>query len=293
MLKVGYHRALRALKLLPDRLSGEINRLALGRRGGISRLREIRIRVGGCCSILLGEERIALFSGVTEEEMEAIVDRLTSGALYAHRDSIASGYISIGGGIRVGVCGRAFYENGRLVGVGDMCSLVFRIPTGECAFERELCEIFSSGIGSGMLIYSPPGAGKTTALRTLCGFASRGAHPMRVAVVDERLEFCTEDYIGCEVDILTGYKKGEGIEIATRTLSPDLIIIDEIGAGEAEELRLVAKCGIPMIATAHASSLDEIMMKPAIAPLIKLAVFSLLVGISCEAGEYKLKVDRV
>ena len=281
------------LELLPKKISDEIRRIASGRHRGMFDIREIRIRRGGRCSLNLGGESIRLYHGVDSEEIDGILSRITCGALYAHRDSIASGYISLRGGVRVGVCGYAAYEGEGLVGVSDIRSLVFRIPSGECGFADELFSVFREGIGCGMLIYSPPGVGKTTALRSLAHSVGSGRDALRVCVVDERCEFSEDDFIGCEVDILKGYKRREGIEIATRTLSAELIMIDELGADDSESILNVLRCGIPLIATAHASSLDEIMIKPSLRQLMKLSVFSVFVGISLEGGKYRLRVDRV
>ena len=132
----------RVTELLPPHIAEEILRLASGRRAGVSGIREIRIRSGGACTMLIGGENIRLYGRLDRDMLSEVVDRLLGGALYAHRDSIASGYISLEGGIRVGVCGSAAYEDGRLVGVGDMRSLLFRIPTGECAFIDELYRLY-------------------------------------------------------------------------------------------------------------------------------------------------------
>ena len=283
-------RLLLALSYLPEGISEEIRRKATSRRAGISKVREIRIRQGGRSSMLVGDESIRLFSKVDKECMTRTLEALMEGALYAHRDSIASGFISIGQGVRVGVCGRARYDGGRLVGVSDVSSLLFRIPTGECAFADELYSIYLES-GGGILIYSPPGVGKTTALRSLAGKIGGGASAKRVCVIDERCEFDGSDYSSLEVDILGGYRRAEGIEIATRTLSPEIIMIDEIGEGDAEGISRVIKCGIPIIATAHASSLEELKSRTPLAPLFAIRAFSTFVGISKEGGEYLLSPE--
>ncbi len=277
------------LALLPPRMAEEIGRLARARRGNI---REIRIRADARSTVLFGEESITLFSPVDKNMMGEIVERLLDGALYAHRDSIASGYVSIGGGVRVGICGHARYEGERLVGVGDIGSLLFRIPSGECAFSEELFAAYIENASRGLLIYSPPGVGKTTALRSLALSLGSGRNAKRVAVIDERCEFDESDYSGAEVDILKGYKRREGIEIATRTMSPEVIMIDEIGEGDAEPISRVLRCGIPVVATAHAGSIEELNSRVALAPLLSLGAFDLFVGISREGGEYRLKIDK-
>jgi stage III sporulation protein AA len=236
---------------------------------------------------------VRLSSRVSGEELCECLGRLCDGAVYSRRDELIEGFVTLPDGVRVGIGGRAGYDGERLVGVSDIRSLVFRIPTGECEFIDELFEIYSGGIGRGMLIYSPPGVGKTTALRALAHRIGSGRDALRVAVVDERCEFSEGDYSGCEVDILRGYKRREGVEIATRTLSPGLIMIDEIGAEDADQLMTVVRCGIPMIATAHASSFEEVMAKPSLQRILSSSVFSVFVGLSRLCGKYILSVDRI
>ena len=279
------------LSYLPTGLSDEISRILGGRRDGAGALHEIRIRAEGRSSLVFGSECVPLYYTVKQNEAEVIVNLLCEGALYAYRDSFANGYMTVRGGIRVGVCGYARYEGGELVGVSDIRSLAFRIPSEVCETEKEIYEAFLLS-RRGMLIYSPPGIGKTTALRSLAASVGSGHNARRVCVVDERCEFRDGDYSSSEVDILRGYKRRSGIEIATRTMSPEVIMIDEIGGDDAESIRGVLKCGIPLVATAHASSLDEIRSKPSLLPLLNIGVFDVFVGIVREGGVYSVKVDR-
>jgi stage III sporulation protein AA len=280
------------LAYLPERIREEIVRLADSRRGGLGDVREIRLRRGGRSHIIIGRERLPLYSVLGDKETERLVGELCDGALYAHRDSIASGYLSLHGGIRVGLCGYARYEHRAFVGVSEMRSLLFRIPTDRCEFGEELYEVFMSGIGHGMLIYSPPGIGKTTALRSLARSIGTGRCSKRVAVIDERCEFDEDDYQNSEVDILKGYRRREGLEIATRTMSPELVMIDEIGGDDASGVAQVIKCGIPLIATAHAATLEELLSRRALFPLFECGAFDVFVGIGERMGGYTLSVDR-
>lgn len=282
---------LNVLSYLPSAISDEILRLLKGRREGNDGLQEIRIRAEGRCSILYLGEKIPLFTSLTKNEAEALVNALCEGALYAHRDTLASGYVTMRAGVRVGICGYARYEGGKLVGVSEMRSLVFRIPSGHCEIAEELYSAFSEA-RRGMLIYSPPGIGKTTALRSLAESVGGGNTPRRVCVVDERCEFAEEDYANCEVDILKGYSRRTGIEIATRTMSAEVIMIDEIGADDAEPIREVLRCGIPIVATAHAADYEEIKNKPSLARLLSSGAFDVFAGISVVESGYKLTVDH-
>ena len=283
----------RILRLLPKGMAEEILRLSEIRGGGLHSVKELRIRRRGICSLTVGRENLTLASGINDEETEALLYSLTEGALYAHRDTIAEGYIALRGGIRVGVCGMAKYDGERLAGISEISSLVFRLPTDECAFSDRLISLYNEGVGNGLLIYSPPGVGKTTAIRFLARAIGGGDEPRKVAVIDERSEFDETDYRGCTVDILKGYKKGKGIEIATRTLAPDIIMIDEIGVEDSDSILLALKCGVPIIATAHGGDRDEILSRPALRGFFDHRVFSRIIGISVKEGEYLLSADEV
>lgn len=285
-------KILTTLRYLPRKISSEIIRLAEQRRGGIGLIREINIRCEGVCTVTLIDERIRLASTVSREETDCIVNRLLNCALYAQRENIASGFISLEGGIRVGVSGNATYDGGRLVGIGDISSILFRIPTGECAFSEELFAIFCNNPYGGMLIYSLPGVGKTTALRSLATKIG-GQLNRRVAIVDRRGEFPRENFRSCQVDVLSGYQPAEGMEIATRTLSPELIIIDEIGKDDADALINTVRCGIPLLASAHAGDLKDLESRKNLARILSMKVFSTFVGIKKQNGKYKLTVDRI
>ena len=274
------------LSALPSALMREVIHIGASRKGFPSGLCEIRLRASGVCVLVFESECIRLVSRVSERELSQVLERITDGSLYAYRDTLAEGFVPLKGGVRVGVCGAAKYDGGELVGIHAISSMVFRLPFGECNFADSLAELFSSSVRSGMLIYAPPGGGKTTALRSLVKILSSGSLAKRVCVVDERCEFLPQEYLHCEADILRGYKRADGIEIAVRTLNPEIIVIDEIGAKEAEGLCAVMRCGIPVIATAHASSVAELLSKPGISAMTESGVFDLFVGIIKNEGSY-------
>ncbi len=280
----------RVISMLPQRVGEEILRICRSRHGGTLGIREIRLRAGGACSVKFRCETVRLLSSPNREEMAELVHRLSDGALYAHKDSICSGYISVEGGIRVGLAGTARYEDGTAVGISDIRYALFRFPSGECEFAAELVKAFWES--RGMLIYSPPGVGKTTALRALASALGGGERSIRVAVIDERFEFDPDDYLACDVDILRGYKRREGIEIATRTMSPDVLLIDELGADDAAGICEVVRCGVPTVATAHASSLEELRARRALESILRSGAFDTYVGISYEGGRYSLTVNK-
>ena len=274
---------------LPYGVRSELVRLALG-RGGLDGLSELKLRAGGASSAVISGERVRLYSRAEPRDISAALELLTDGAVYSYRDTVSRGYISLGAGVRVGICGSAGYDGGTLVGISDPSALVFRIPTGEFDCRGELLSEFDR-CKRGMLIYSPPGVGKTSALRSLA--RDLGERGDEVAVVDERREFIESDYRFAAVDILKGYKRADGIEIALRTLSPSVIIVDEVGRlAEAEAMREALSSGVRVAVTAHAADADEVMRRPSLRPFIEGGIVDILVGIEKGEGRRSLRISR-
>jgi stage III sporulation protein AA len=156
---------------------------------------------------LSGGVNLPLDVALSREEMENTVDRLCGGSLYAHGDTIKKGYISLFGGIRAGVSGRAATENGHIIGVSDISGICIRLPHFVKVDPTPVCDIIRAlDFSSGVLIYSPPGIGKTTLLRSVAAEMSKGKDAVRVCVVDSRgeLEFGLLARNVC-ADILSGY----------------------------------------------------------------------------------------
>ena len=272
------------LKILPSELAREISSICRGR--GVPQ--EIRLRKTGSSILVFdgGEVRLRSVSSAT---VDTVFSAACRGAPYAYRDSILRGYVPFISGVRVGVAGRAHYDGGRLIGVSDVDSLVFRIPVGRCDFAERICAICRAARG-GVLIFSPPLGGKTTALRAIAAGLSR---ERRVAIVDEREEIACEELEGRNIDILFGYRRATGIEIAIRCLAPQVIITDEIAAEDAEDILAAANSGVPIIATAHAATVGELLAREHIARLVRAGVFSNFVGIYREGGRFVCREERV
>lgn len=275
---------------LPEGLGRELNSI-LGGRGGIGSLSELKLRSLGASSAVVSGERVRLFYPVGREGLSHALEVLSDGAIYSHRDTICRGFLSLSSGVRVGISGTARYDGGSLVGVSDISSLVFRIPTGEFEARAELVRVFSE-CSRGILVFSPPGLGKTSALRALARDLS--ALGEEIAVVDERCEFPEEDFRGASVDILRGYKRAEGIEIALRTLSPSVIIVDEVGRlSEAEAMLESLSSGVKVLVSAHAGTADEARSRAALAPFFEHGAVDRLVGIEIREGRRVLSVLEV
>lgn len=275
----------RILSLLPRDMREEIRHISDSSRTFSDALTEIRLRADGVCSLVLFGKNLPLYTTVGKEETAEILDKICHGSLYAYRDRIAKGYLPMEGGIRVGVVGQARYEEGKTLGISDIRTLVFRIPHRVPGCADALYTAFTEYRPSGMLIYSPPGVGKTTALRALAEKLGGGRGARRVVVIDEREEFDPEDYRHATVDLLRGYHRAEGIEIAMRTLTPEVLLTDEIGgAEEARAMVGVLNGGVPLIATAHAATYRELRRKESLSAFFDAGIFGLFAQLVREDG---------
>ncbi len=267
------------LKYIPEKIHNELKRIERSRRGITQSISELRIRCGTSSSVLSRGERIPLSSSVCNSDIEEAMNKITGGSLYSFRESIKEGYISLADGTRVGICGKARYEDSLIVGVSDIRSLIYRVPSAVSCKDVDLAAVFER-VERGLLVFSAPGGGKTTVLRNLAKLLGTGRAALNIAVADERCEFAPESYLDATVDILSGYKKAKGMEIALRTLSPDVILVDEIGgADELEAILSFLNTGVKIVATVHAGSIDELFSREAVGPLLHSGAFDTFLGI--------------
>lgn len=268
------------MKALPYRLSDEIRRL-----GRVFEIEEIRMRAGRRCSLVVSGKNLMLDTVLERDEISSVLEGICQGSLYAFSDTINQGYISLPDGVRVGVCGRAGCEGERIIGIYEVSSLSVRIPHRSRPLGREICDLlYRFNMTSGVLVYSPPGVGKTTLLRSVAVRLASGdgdREALRTVVIDTRgeLSFANEGRDLC-LDVLSGYPRRRGIEIATRCLNAQVIICDEIGDYE-EAMSLVAShnCGVPLIASAHAGSLQQLLSRTGLRLLHEARIFGAYVGI--------------
>lgn len=284
-------------RIFPDSLISFLPRhvtLALESCGGKGCIEEIRLRAGRYSSCVRGGENITLDLLLDSVGLSDILRSMCGGSLYAYSDTINQGYISLDGGIRVGIGGRATSEGERIVGIYDVSLLCIRLPhkTGRVGFE--ICKLLDSMDNHyGVLIYSPPGVGKTTLLRGVAAIAASGERRRRVVVIDTRGELSFElDSKSLCLDVLSGYPRRLGIEIATRTLNAELMICDEIGdIDEAMALVSSHNCGVPLVASAHAGSVEQLLARTGIRLLHEAKIFGAYVGIKRDgAGGFNLSV---
>ena len=208
--------------------------------------------------------------------------RLCDESVYAYQEQLRQGFITLSGGIRVGVAGRAMRQGEGVSGVCEVTSLCFRLPARHDGCGRNLpylCQ--GKRLHSGILV-GEPSSGKTTLLRdTAVLLAARGC---RVTVVDERGELAGLAPLS-DCDVLQGYPKAVGILQAIRCLSPEVVLFDELGDGtEVEAVSACAHAGVAVVATLHGDTPAAVACRPAARQLIERDVFAhwlFLAGRSC------------
>lgn len=272
----------RIAELLPARVRSEI----CGAAERLQGVEEVRLHSGRRATLTAaGSGRSVNYptaAVLTQNEMDDVLAAVCENSLYAFRDTLVQGYVTLDGGYRVGICGDAVVSEGKIVGIRQVTTLAIRIPHAVPPLGEELCRLISElGFTRGALIFSPPGVGKTTLIRAAAARLASGREARRVAVVDSRGELaCGLSGAWLCLDLLSGYPKAQGIEIAARTLGAEVIVCDEIGGREDAEAVLSAhNCGVPLIATTHAGSVGELMGRPGARLLHESGAFGAYVGI--------------
>lgn len=251
-------------------------------------LREIRIRAEKPILIRGREEEQFLWKDgkqiFTElKEIREIVESACGYSGYAFEEEIKRGYLTIFGGHRIGLTGRAVMNGDKVQTLKYISALNIRVahPVTGCAL-RWRDYFYEEDHPCHVLIISPPGCGKTTLLRDVIRLYSDGNTgyvPVTVGVVDERSEIAgtyrgSAVYeLGNHTDVLDGCPKSAGMEMLLRSMAPEVIAVDEIGTADVAAMENALRCGCKILATLHGNGIEEFLEKPGFQRLIREKVF--------------------
>ncbi|MBQ8358514.1 MAG: Flp pilus assembly complex ATPase component TadA [Oscillospiraceae bacterium] len=256
------------LNLLPHWMRQEVDRF------GQENLQELRIRTGLLPQMLLKQDVRNLSRQCGKEDIAFVINAASEYSPWAAR-TLASGFLTAPGGHRIGVCGVATVSGERMTGISQPTSLCLRVARDFEGIAGKAADISGS-----ILIIGPPGSGKTTLLRDLIRTKANVGQGS-VSVVDEREELFplyrgqTCFSAGNHTDILSGCRKAEGIEAVLRSMNPEWIAVDEITCkSDCDALLQAGWCGVSLMATAHAGSLNDLKTRPVYKPLIDYKLFS-------------------
>lgn len=248
-------------------------------------LEEIRIRVNQPISFWSREGEFFLKKGqlcrTADRECQRMTPELvcqmcmlmSKYSLYAYEDEIKKGYLTVEGGHRIGVCGMVSQEAGKIRRMHPVFYLNIRIAREwiGCADEI-LPKLVEDQMFQNTLILSAPGIGKTTLLRDLIRQLSDGSAYLagqKVGLVDERSEIAgcqngiPQNDVGMRTDVLDNCPKVEGMMLLIRSMSPEILAVDELGGAEDfQALHQAVYCGCRLAATIHSTDVWELLQKP-------------------------------
>lgn len=257
----------------------------------ITRAEEIRLRVGKNIKIKYSNGEKNIGYTVTSDNIENIFGRLTQYSPYAYKEEINCGYITIEGGYRVGIAGTVVDEGGQVQTIKNISSLNIRIAREIKGCSKDII----SYINGNTIIVSPPACGKTTLLRDIVRVWSNNGK--NICVIDERNEISgtymgkSQLDLGERTDIIVNVSKEKGFEMALRSLSPDVIAVDEIGGQEdINSIKRALNSGVSILCTLHSYNDDDLIVKEGIAPLVKNKVFDTYIFMT---KSYENRINKI
>lgn len=220
-----------------------------------------------------------------EEQAVKLLSLISQHSLYTLEEELKRGYITVQGGHRIGIAGKVVLERGEVKGIRDVTSFNIRIAREKKgAALKVLPYLYEDGRIHNTLIISPPQCGKTTLLRDIARCISYGnewSSSRKVGIVDERSELAgclngvPQRDVGPRTDVLDACPKAAGMMMMIRSMSPDVLIVDEVGRPEdGEAVWEAIHAGVSVICSAHGAKVAEVARRPALGKLMQNGVFS-------------------
>lgn len=235
---------------------------------------------------------------VSKEDIEETFQIICKYSIHSFIDDIKKGFITLRGGHRIGIVGKVILEDGQVKNIKHISSLNIRISKEikGCADKvldqiiKNRNEIYNT------IIISPPQCGKTTLLRDIVRNLSNGNKKFgfdgaKVALIDERNEIggcylgVNQLDVGIRTDILETCPKDLGIIMVLRSMSPDIIVTDEIGSeNEIKALYTALNGGVSLITTVHGDSVEDIRNRRELKNLLDRDLFRKAIILSSKKG---------
>ncbi|MED1205167.1 stage III sporulation protein AA [Heyndrickxia acidicola] len=281
------------LAILPHSISEMIHRLP---DNNLEKLEEVRLRINRPIELMAGGNSFFLPYRLQEKDAEQFLDKLANYSFYTLEEELKKGYITVEGGHRVGLAGKVILEEGHVKAIRNVSSFNIRIAREKIGAALPLVpQLFKSRWRHTMIIGAPQ-TGKTTVLRDLARIVSSGIPekkipPLKVGIVDERSEIagCVRGvpqlHFGPRLDVLDACPKAEGMMMLIRSMSPDVLIVDEIGREEDSQAIMEAvNAGVTLIMTTHGHSYEDLHKRPILRKIIQESVFERFIELTRSNG---------
>ena len=248
---------------------------------------EIRLRAGQHIHAVWNDTEHELGSYfITQNSLQEILSRAARYSVHSYSESLAQGFLPLNGGHRLGVCGTAIINNGKISGIRTISSLNLRIAQEYIGCADSLIPhiFFKNGRPKSVLILSPPAYGKTTILRDLIRQVSMKG--IRISVADERGELAAMHQgiaqfdLGTHTDIIEQAPKAQAVLLLLKTMSPKIIALDEITSpNDLQAINYAGNCGVSIFASAHAIDIEDLKSRPLYKEMMKLNIFDIIVSL--------------
>ncbi|MDD7793946.1 stage III sporulation protein AA [Clostridium sp. 'White wine YQ'] len=288
------------LDILPKEVLGRITEFK------IDEVQEIRMRANLPLIIVTNHREFISNYICKLDDIKIVAKRMANYSFYAFEEDIKQGFITINGGHRVGITGEWVIDNNKIKTLRNISSVNIRITKELKGVSDGLIPLITEeGRILNTIIISPPKCGKTTLLRDISrnisnGMKGKGIPGRKVSIIDERSEIAgsfqgiPQMDVGIRTDVFDNCIKSEGMLMAIRSMSPEVLICDEIGSDKDVEALISAyNSGVNIITTIHGYDINDLYNRKIFRGLLDNKILKRVIELSNRRGPGTIENVRI